>query len=134
MINRGPVKSNESEEDYLESILLLSEKLPYVHRIEVAKKIGVSQAAVNKAVKLLCERGYVYEDGKHLYLTEEGRDYASSVYQKLCVMRGFLIAHGVSPASAEEDACKMEHLLGSETLNMMKKYVDENQKNFKKNS
>lgn len=81
MINRGPVKSNESEEDYLESILLLSEKLPYVHRIEVAKKIGVSQAAVNKAVKLLCERGYVYEDGKHLYLTEEGRDYASSVYQ-----------------------------------------------------
>lgn len=50
------------------------------------------------------------------------------------MIRGFLIAHGVSPASAEEDACKMEHLLGSETLNMMKKYVDENQKNFKKNS
>lgn len=45
-------KSNQSEEDYLESILLLSGQLPFVHRIEVAKKLGVSQAAVNKAVKL----------------------------------------------------------------------------------
>ena len=63
-------KSNQSEEDYLESILLLSGQLPFVHRIEVAKKLGVSQAAVNKAVKLLCEKNYVYEDGKHLYLTE----------------------------------------------------------------
>ena len=49
-------KSNQSEEDYLESILLLSGQLPFVHRIEVAKKLGVSQAAVNKAVKLLCEK------------------------------------------------------------------------------
>lgn len=69
-------KSNQSEEDYLESILLLSGQLPFVHRIEVAKKLGVSQAAVNKAVKLLCEKNYVYEDGKHLYLTEEGKVYA----------------------------------------------------------
>ena len=68
-MNKGPVKSNQSEEDYLESILLLSGEVPFVHRIEVAKRMGVSQAAVNKAVKLLCERNYVYEDGKHLYLT-----------------------------------------------------------------
>ena len=74
-MNKGPVKSNQSEEDYLESILLLSGKVPFVHRIEVAKRMGVSQAAVNKAVKLLCERNYVYEDGKHLYLTEEGREF-----------------------------------------------------------
>ena len=52
-MNKGPVKSNQSEEDYLESILLLSGKVPFVHRIEVAKRMGVSQAAVNKAVKLL---------------------------------------------------------------------------------
>ena len=111
-MNKGPVKSNQSEEDYLESILLLSGKVPFVHRIEVAKRMGVSQAAVNKAVKLLCERNYVYEDGKHLYLTEEGREYASAVYEKHCIIREFFILHGVSPAAAEEDACKMEHLMG----------------------
>ena len=79
-MNKGPVKSNQSEEDYLESILLLSGKVPFVHRIEVAKRMGVSQAAVNKAVKLLCERNYVYEDGKHLYLTEETLHYPRVFY------------------------------------------------------
>ncbi len=122
-MNKGPVKSNQSEEDYLESILLLSGEVPFVHRIEVAKRMGVSQAAVNKAVKLLCERNYVYEDGKHLYLTEEGRGYASAVYEKHCIIREFFILHGVSPAAAEEDACKMEHLIGGETFSMMKKSV-----------
>ena len=109
-MNKGPVKSNQSEEDYLESILLLSGKVPFVHRIEVAKRMGVSQAAVNKAVKLLCERNYVYED-------------ASAVYEKHCIIREFFILHGVSPAAAEEDACKMEHLIGGETFAMMKKSV-----------
>lgn len=122
-MNNENKKNNQSEEDYLESILILSEQLPFVHRIEVAKKIGVSQAAVNKAVKLLCEKNYVYEDGKHLYLTESGRLYASAVYEKHCIIRDYLIACGVSPSAAETDACKMEHLIGDETFLMMKKSV-----------
>ena len=109
-------RNNQSEEDYLESILILSDRLPVVHRIEVARRLGVSQAAVNKAVKLLCARGYVYEDGKHLYLTENGRAYASSVYEKHCIIRDYLIDRGVSPAAAESDACKMEHLVSEETI------------------
>lgn len=72
-MNAEERKTNQSEEDYLESILILSGQLPVVHRIEVAKRLGVSQAAVNKAVKLLRARGHVYEDGKHLYLTESGQ-------------------------------------------------------------
>ena len=60
-------KHNQSSEDYLESILTLLQTQSVVHRIDVAKRMGVSQAAVNKAVKLLCEKEYVYEDGKHLY-------------------------------------------------------------------
>ncbi|HIR22296.1 MAG TPA: metal-dependent transcriptional regulator [Candidatus Scatosoma pullicola] len=116
-------RNNQSEEDYLESILILSDRLPVVHRIEVARRLGVSQAAVNKAVKLLCARGYVYEDGKHLYLTENGRAYASSVYEKHCIIRDYLIDRGVSPAAAESDACKMEHLVSEETFLMMKNAV-----------
>lgn len=116
-------RNNQSEEDYLESILILSDRLPVVHRIEVSRRLGVSQAAVNKAVKLLCARGYVYEDGKHLYLTESGRAYASSVYEKHCIIRDYLIDRGVSPAAAESDACKMEHLVSEETFLMMKNAV-----------
>ncbi|MBE7079027.1 MAG: metal-dependent transcriptional regulator [Clostridiales bacterium] len=116
-------KYNQSAEDYLESILTISRHQEVVHRVDVAKRMQVSQAAVNKAVKLLCEKEYVYEDGKHLYLTEQGRAYAEAVFEKHCVIRDFLIAHGVSAAAAEEDACHMEHLLSNETITMMKKHL-----------
>ena len=113
-------KYNQSSEDYLESILTLSERGDVVHRIDVAKRMNVSQAAVNKAMKILVEKGYVYEDGKHLYLTEEGEKYARAVYEKHCIIRDYLISCGVSASSAEEDACHMEHLISEETFSMMK--------------
>ena len=117
-------KHNQSAEDYLESILTLSRQQATVHRIDVAKKMNVSQAAVNKAVKLLCEKQYVYEDGKHLYLTEQGKVYAEAVFEKHCIIRAFLMRNGVSPATAEEDACRLEHLISEETFAMMKNVVE----------
>ena len=114
------MKHNQSAEDYLESILTLSKEGAVVHRIDVAKRMGVSQAAVNKAVKLLCEKEYVYEDGKHLYLTEKGKAYAEAVYERHCIIRDYLVARGVSLATAEEDACNMEHVISDETFQMMK--------------
>ncbi len=115
---------NQSEQDYLESLLMLSKDSPIVHRIDVAKRMNVSGAAVNKAMKLLCEKGYVYEDGKHLYLTEQGKTYAEKVYEKHCIIRGFLQKLGVSPSVAEEDACNMEHLVSSETFEKMKEFLE----------
>ena len=115
-----PTKYNQSEQDYLESILTLSLSQDVVHRIDVAKRMDVSQAAVNKAMKLLVEKGYIYEDGKHLYLTQSGKEYAERIYEKHCTIRDFLIYIGVSPARAEEDACHMEHVISDETLNAMK--------------
>ena len=116
-------KYNQSEEDYIESILTISKTQDVVHRVDVAKRMEVSQAAVNKAVKLLCEKGYVYEDGKHLYLTPTGKAYAEKVYEKHCIIREYLEKNGVSAATAEEDACRMEHLLSDETFQMMKKFL-----------
>ncbi|MBQ8295737.1 MAG: metal-dependent transcriptional regulator [Clostridia bacterium] len=116
-------KYNQSEEDYLESILTISRQQDVVHRIDVAKRMNVSQAAVNKAIKLLFEKDYVYEDGKHLYLTETGKKYAESVYEKHCIIRDYLIKNGVSANAAEEDACCMEHLISDETFQMMKRFV-----------
>ncbi len=117
------VKYNQSEQDYLETLLTLGSEQNVVHRIDVAKRMNVSQAAVNKAVKLLCEKEYVYEDGKHLYLTESGKAYAESVFERHCIIREFLLKNGVSAAAAEEDACRMEHLLSEETFQMMKNFV-----------
>ncbi len=116
-------KHNQSAEDYLECLLTLGSTQAIVHRIDVAKKLGVSQAAVNKAVKLLCEKEYVYEDGKHLYLTEQGRAYAEAVFEKHCIIREFLTKNGVSAQTAEEDACRMEHLISEETFQMMKSAI-----------
>ena len=116
---------NQSEQDYLESILTLAKEQSIIHRIDVAKKMNVSGAAVNKAMKLLCARGYIYEDGKHLYLTNEGKNYAEAVYEKHCVIRDFLMKIGVSAALAEEDACGMEHVVSQETFQAMKAYLNQ---------
>ena len=118
------VKNHQSAEDYLESILLISQQQKIVHRIDVAKKMSVSQAAVNKAVKILQEKGYVYEDGKHLYLSEEGATYAQAVYEKHCIIRNYLLLEGVSATNAEADACSMEHLISEETFLMMKNKIE----------
>ena len=118
-------KYNQSEEDYLESILTLSQNQAVVHRIDIAKRMNVSQAAVNKAMKILFEKGYLYEDGKHLYLTQTGKLYAEEVYEKHCIIRDYLLKNGVSAEAAEEDACHMEHLISEETFLMMKRFVEE---------
>ena len=116
-------KYHQSEEDYLESILEISKEGKIVHRIDIAKRMDVSQAAVNKAMKILVEKGYIYEDGKHLYLTENGKEYAEAVYEKHCIIREYLVACGVSAEAAEEDACRMEHLISQETFAMMKNKI-----------
>jgi len=118
------LRGNQSGEDYLESILLLSEQTGFVHRVEIAKKMDVSQAAVNKAMKLLQQNGYVYEDGKHLYLTETGKTYAQKIFDRHCIIRAFIQSMGVSAKTAEEDACRMEHLISEETFLAMKKNLE----------
>ena len=117
---------NQSQQDYLECILMLSKENALVHRIDVAKRMEVSQAAVNKAVRGLAEKGYVYEDGKHLYLTDEGKLCAEQVYEKHCILRDFLQKVGVSPATAEADACHIEHVISEETYESIKIFLGKN--------
>lgn len=121
---RMKINNNRSGEDYLETILLLSDELEYVHRIDIARRMGVSQPAVQKAIKILIDGGYITTDGMHIYLTEEGRRYAGSVYDRHCVIRAFLRMHGVNEADADSDACEMEHVISSATFAMMCEYVD----------
>ena len=122
------MKRNQSAEDYLEKILLLSNQLDFVHQVEVARSMGVSQPAVQKALKILESNGYIKWDGLHIHLTEGGKTYAEEVYCKHCTIKKFLELHGVNPDDADADACEMEHGLSQATWEMMRAYVEKNGK------
>lgn len=110
----------------METILLLSRELEYVHKVEVARKMGVSQPAVQKALKILEDKGMIHYDGLHIYLTEGGKSYAEEVYCKHCTIRRFLELHGVNSADADADACEMEHDVSPATMQMMFDFVQKN--------
>jgi len=119
------MRNNQSAEDYLECILLLSRETEFVHRVDVARRIGVSQPAVQKAIKILTESGYVECDGLHIYLTKKGESYAGEIYERHCTVRDFLALHGVNALDADTDACEMEHVISEATFEMMKNFVAE---------
>ncbi len=119
------MRGNKSREDYLEVIYLLSGDLAFVHQIDIARYMGVSQPAVEKAVKLLIQAGYLRMEGLHIYLTEEGRSYAARVYEKHSTICNFLAMHGVDEEIADRDACEIEHIISEESFSMMSEWVKE---------
>lgn len=122
------MKHNQSSEDYLECILLLSRESEFVHRVDVARKIGVSQPAVQKAIKILENSGFVEFDGLHIYLTKNGEEYARKIYERHCIINEFLLLHGVNSKDAEADACELEHVVSEATFEAIKSYVRENKR------
>lgn len=122
------MKHNQSSEDYLETLLLLSRELEFVHQIDVARRLGVSQPAVQKALKILRSKEYIETDGLHIYLTPNGQKYAEEVYHRHCTIRSFLMLHGVDFDSADTDACEMEHGISPATFAMMEEYIAKNGK------
>lgn len=120
------MKRNRSTEDYLECILLLSQRSEYVHRVDVARKVGVSQPAVQKAVKILQASGFVECEGMHIYLTRKGEEYAARVYDRHCTLKEFLEKLGVNTADAEADACEMEHVISEAAFEAIKNFVKSN--------
>lgn len=122
------MKKNQSSEDYLECILILSRESEFVHRVDVARKLGVSQPAVQKAIKILQAAGYVECDGLHIYLTKKGEEYAVRIYDRHCTITEFLQQLGVNSLDAETDACEIEHVISKETFEAIKKFVAEKNK------
>lgn len=119
------MKKNKSTEDYLECILLLSRESEFVHRVDVARRVGVSQPAVQKAVKILQSQGFVECDGLHIHLTQKGEEYAARVYDRHCTLKSFLQLLGVNHLDAEADACEMEHVISEATFGAIKNFVAE---------
>ena len=114
----------ESGEMYLETILLLSKKLAVVRSIDVSEQMGYSKPSVSRAVGLLKDGGYleVGADGA-LKLTKKGYETASKVYSRHTALKAFLEEIGVSPDTAEADACKIEHVISDETYLRVQEYI-----------
>ncbi len=120
------MKIHQSAEDYLETMLILEEKYGYIRSIDIAKHLGVTKPSVSYAVKRLRESGYInMEANGPITLAPPGRKIANRIYQRHKALRTFLELLGVDPEQAEEDACKIEHVISHDTYVAICKHVNE---------
>ena len=121
------MKMNESSENYLETILILSNRKPHVRSIDIANELGFSKPSVSIAMKNLKENGYItIDDGGMISLTDKGREIAEKTYERHTLFTEWLIRLGVSPDVAAEDACRMEHAVSEESFAAIKNFVQQN--------
>ncbi len=118
------VKYQESEEMYLETILLLKQKSANVHAINVAEELGYSKPSVSRGVNLLIQTGYIsIGNGGELQFTEAGKQKAEGIYERHIVITKLLEMTGADRALAEENACRIEHVITPELFEILKKFV-----------
>ncbi len=123
----------ESGEMYLETILVLSRKNPFVRSVDISAEMGFSKPSVSRAVGLLKDGGYIETDPSgHITLTAKGRKKAEQVYERHRVLSDMLRKLGVSPDTAEEDACKIEHIISDETFEAIKRHINRDEQNVVK--
>ena len=119
------MKIQESAENYLETVLVLSKRNPEVRSIDVATELGFSKPSVSVAMKNLRENGYVVINKEgHIFLTDAGREIAEMIYERHTLLSTWLISLGVSPETAAEDACRMEHVISQESFSAIKEHVE----------
>ena len=115
---------HQSAEDYLESILVLKERLGQVRSIDIVNELGYSKPSVSIAMKKLRENGYISMGADGLItLNESGLEIASRVYNRHKTITRLFTLMGVSPETAAEDACKVEHDLSDETFQKILEFV-----------
>ena len=120
------MRHNKSSEDYMETILLLSRKLPVVRSINIATELNFSKPSVSVAMKNLRENDcIVVSQAGFITLTEKGMQIATSIYERHEVLSNWLISLGVDPETATADACEMEHQISDESFQAMKKFIEE---------
>lgn len=113
---------NESAENYLETILMLSTKLPVVRSVDVANELGFKKSSVSIAMKNLREKGHiVVSEAGFITLTESGKEIAEMIYERHEFLCSWLIKLGVDEKIAAEDACKIEHVISTESFQAIKK-------------
>lgn len=119
------MRHNRSSEDYLETILMLSEQLPVVRSIDIATHLNFSKPSVSVAMKHLKETGKItMSSAGYITLTEEGKEIAEKVYERHRVLSSMLVSLGVNPEVANEDACEMEHVISEESFRAIQNHIN----------
>ena len=115
----------ESGEMYLETIYVLSQKKNFVRAIDICEEMGYSKPSVSRAMGLLRDGGYinVAKDGG-ITLTDLGLEVADRTYERHKVLSKFFMSIGVDEETAVNDACKIEHVISSETFAALKKHMN----------
>ena len=120
------IKVNESAENYLETILILSHKLPVVRSVDIATELGFKKSSVSIAMKNLREQHHItVTDAGFIYLTDSGKEIAEMIYERHEVLSSWLVRLGVPAEIASEDACKLEHVLSSESYEALKRFASQ---------
>ena len=115
---------NESAEDYLETILMLSKVLPVVRAVDIAAEMGFKKSSVSVAMKHLREQNHItVNDSGFISLTDSGRKIAEMIYERHEVIMKVLEKLGVPKKIASKDACKIEHYLSEESFAAIKKAI-----------
>lgn len=119
-------KMSKSHEDYLEAIVMLGGTTEVsVRSVDIATKMGVSKASVNKAVTALKEKKLVdqpyYGD---VTLTSDGYEYGMSIFDRHEMLFDFLTkALGIPKERADEEACLMEHAISDDSFKKWREYI-----------
>ena len=115
------MKLHASGEDYLEAILILQKKTGMVRSVDLARHMGFSKPSISHAVGVLKDGGYLLVDGDgHLHLTDAGKAVAEKIYERHRFLTEMLTGLGVPQETAEEDACRIEHVISEASFQSLK--------------
>lgn len=119
------MRIRESEEMYLETILLLKREKANVRSVDVVEKLDYAKSSVSRGVNLLVNKGYITLDHNSgdIDFTETGRKKAESIYERHRVLTQALEKIGADPVLAEENACRIEHVISEELFEIIKNFV-----------
>ena len=114
----------ESAENYLETILILKNRLGSVRSIDIVNELEFSKPSVSVAMKKLRESGYINMDADgYITLTENGLEIAESMYERHTLLTGCLISLGVDKKTAADDACRIEHVISQQTFEKIRDHI-----------
>lgn len=115
---------NESAENYLETILILSRQLPVVRSVDIAAELGFKKSSVSVAMKNLRQKEHIIMDKSgFITLTPSGRAIAEMIYERHELLSSWLMQLGVDKNVALEDACKIEHVISKESFDAIKRHL-----------
>ena len=115
------MKLHASGEDYLEAILILQKKIGMVRSVDLARYMEFSKPSISHAVGVLKDGGYLLVDGDgHLQLTDAGKAVAEKIYERHRFLTEMLTGLGVPQETAEEDVCRIEHVISEASFQSLK--------------